>query len=247
MDFDARDFKVAGSEREYKARGSSPTVREGLTARRANNVTTKHGQFQTRYPNYNVLDKWSSPDWDDQTRKVVRKRLEEIPPIRFFTQEEARTLAAVAERIVPQPDRAEAEKIPIVPWIDEKLFEDRRDGFRYEELPPQREAWRLGLAGIDETARSLFADKPFVGLDPLSQDDVLGRVARGDPPGEAWERLPARRFFTSVLSTTIVRLYYAHPLAWNEIGYSGPSAVRGHVRKWEGGVDPWEAQEGGRR
>ena len=102
-------------------------------------------EFRTRYPGYNVLDKWSSPDWDDQTREVVRKRLEEVPPIRFFTEQEACTLAAVTERIIPQPDRSETEKISIVPWIDEKLYEDSRDGYRYEELPPQREAWRLGL------------------------------------------------------------------------------------------------------
>lgn len=66
--------------------------------------------FSTRYSNYNVLDKWSSPDWDDQTREGARKRLEEIPPIRFFTNEEAQTLAAVAERVVPQPDRSEVGK-----------------------------------------------------------------------------------------------------------------------------------------
>jgi hypothetical protein len=206
-----------------------------------------HETFSTRYPGFDVLDKWDSPDWDDQTRDVVRRRLEDVPPIRFFTAVEARTLEAVAERIIPQPDRAGVEKVPIVPWIDEKLFEDRRDGYRYEELPPQREVWRVGLSGIDEAARALFGDRPFAELEPLSQDVVLGRLARGDPPGEAWERLPAKRFFTSVLSMTIVKLYYAHPLAWNEIGYSGPSSPRGHVRKWEGGVDPWEAREGGRR
>ncbi|CAN5442722.1 hypothetical protein BH20ACI3_BH20ACI3_19580 [soil metagenome] len=128
--------------------------------------------FSTSYPNYNVLDKWSSPDWDDQTREVVRQRLEAIPPIRFFTDEEARTLAAVAERIVPQPDRNETEKVPIVPWIDEKLFEDKRDGYRYDEMPPQREAWRLGLAGINQAAQGLFDGQSFVGLDPLSQSEV---------------------------------------------------------------------------
>lgn len=48
-------------------------------------------EFPTRYRGYNVLDKWSSPDWDDQTREVVRLRLEEVPPVRFFTEEEART------------------------------------------------------------------------------------------------------------------------------------------------------------
>ena len=205
----------------------------------------KEQEFQTRYPDYDVLDKWSSPDWDDQTREVVRGRLEEVPEIRFFTAAEARTLAAVAERIVPQPDRDEAEKIPIVPWIDKKLYEDERDGYRYEELPPQREAWRNGLAGIDETAQALFAGKTFVDLDALSQDVVLTHVARGDAPGATWKQLPAARFFKSVLSITIVKIYYAHPAAWNEIGYGGPSSPRGHVRKWEGGVDPWEAREEG--
>lgn len=200
--------------------------------------------FPTRYPNYNVLDKWSSPDWDDQTREVVRQRVEEIPQIRFFSDEEAHTLAAVAERIVPQPDRSEIEKVPIAPWIDQKLFEDKRDGYRYEEMPPQREAWRLGLAGINQTAQVLFDQKSFVNLDRLSQDVVLQHVARGSASGEAWKKMPAARFFKDVLCSSIVKIYYAHPLAWNEIGYNGPSSPRGHIRKWEGGVDPWEAQEG---
>jgi hypothetical protein len=203
----------------------------------------KQQQFRTRYPGFNVLDKWSSPDWDEQTREVVRRRLEKTPPVRFFTEAEACTLAAVAERIIPQPDRLEAEKVPIVPWIDEKLHADQRDGYRYEGLPPQREAWRLGLRGIDEAARALFDGASFAELDPLSQDVVLRHVERGDAPGAAWKRVPAVRFFTSVLCATVVKTYYAHPLAWNEIGYNGPSALRGHVRKWEGGVDPWEAQE----
>jgi hypothetical protein len=200
-------------------------------------------EFRTRYPGYNVLDKWSSPDWDEQTRAAVRRRLEEVPPVRFFNDEETRTLAAVVERIIPQPDRDGARKIPIVPWIDEKLYEDKRDGYRYEALPPQREAWRLGLKGIDEAARALFDGKSFVELDPLSQDVVLTHVAQGRAPGASWERMPAAQFFKNVLCITVVKIYYAHPVAWNEIGYSGPSSPRGHVRKWEGGVDPWEAEE----
>jgi len=200
-------------------------------------------EFRSRYPGYNVLDKWSSPDWDDQTRAVVRQRLEDVPPIRFFSEQEVRTLTAVTDRILPQPDRLVTEKVPIVPWIDEKLYEDRRSGYRYEELPPQREGWRLGLAGIDEASRALFAGTVFCDLDALSQDVVLTHIERGTAPGDAWKIVPAKRFFTSVLLITIVQTYYAHPLAWNEIGYSGPSSPRGHVRKWEGAVDPWEAHE----
>jgi hypothetical protein len=195
-----------------------------------------------RYPGFDVLAKWESPDWDEPTRAVVRRRLAEVPDVRFFTDAEARTLAAVADRIVPQPERTSAGKVPIVPWIDDKLFHDRRDGYRYEEMPPQREAWRRGLAAIDETARAR-SGRAFADLDASSQDAVLQEIQRGSPPGAAWETLPARRFVRDVLCVTIVKVYFAHPLAWNEVGYNGPSSPRGHVRKWEGGVDPWEARE----
>jgi Gluconate 2-dehydrogenase subunit 3 len=199
--------------------------------------------LRSPYSGYDVLDKWSSPDWDDQTREVVGKRLFSVPEIRFFTDVEARTLEAVAERIVPQPDRSVAERIPVVPWIDDKLHEDRRDGYRYDGMPPQREAWRCGIAGIDETAGALFGGKRFRDLDGSAQDGVLRRIEHGDPPGATWTTLPAARFFQSVLCMTIVKTYYAHPSAWNEVGYNGPSSPRGHMRIWEGGVDPWEAHE----
>jgi hypothetical protein len=199
--------------------------------------------FVTRYPGYDVLDKWSSPDWDAQTRRVVRLRLAEVPPIRFFGGAEAAMLERVAERLVPQPDRPASEKVPIVPWIDEQLHHDWRSGYRYEDLPPQREAWRLGLAGIDESARLLYGGRAFLELETRAQDDVLSRIARGEAPGPTWERLPARRFFRDVLCITVVKMYYAHPSAWSEIGYSGPASPRGHVRNWLGGVDPWDAPE----
>lgn len=203
--------------------------------------------FRSRFPDYDVLDKWSSPDWDDQTRAVVRRRVEQVPEIRFFSGAEARMLAAVADRIIPQPDRSERDRVPIVPFIDEQLFDDRRQGYRYADLPPQRDAWRLGLAAIDETARALFGGREFVALDPVQQDAVLHRIEAGDPPGAGWERLSPTRFFSTVLADAVVRVYYAHPAAWSETGYSGPSSPRGHVRLWIGGVDPWEAHEPARR
>src|SRR5688500_14761106 len=62
--------------------------------------------FESRYPGYDVLDKWGSADWDQQTRRVVRERLENVPGYRFFDGDEAARLEAVIERILPQPDRA---------------------------------------------------------------------------------------------------------------------------------------------
>jgi len=198
--------------------------------------------FPSRYPGYDVLAKGTSPDWDEQTWQVVQDRLKGDSSARFLTDAEVATLEAVVERIIPQSDRTKENKVPIVPWIDAKLFHDRRDGYRYEGMPPQREAWRLAIEGFDQTAQTLYG-RAFVELDSARQDEVLRGVESGEPPGKVWQNLPASRFFKSVLCISAVKAYYSHPMAWSEIGYSGPSSPRGHVRIWIGGVDPWEPHE----
>src|SRR5205823_11417145 len=198
--------------------------------------------FPSRYPDYNVIAKATSPDWDEQTWQVVQERVKGDRSSRFLTDAEVATLEAVVDRVVPQSDRERENKVPIVPWIDAKLFHDQRDGYRYEGMPPQREAWRLAIEGFDQTARALYGS-PFVELDSTRQDEVLRRIETGDTPGEAWQKLPASRFFKSVLCVSVVKAYYSHPTASSEIGYSGPSSPRGHVRIWIGGVDSWEPHE----
>ncbi len=102
-----------------------------------------------------------------------------------------------------------------------------------------------GGRSTDSTSAALHDGKAFTDLSAAAQDEVLRRIERGDPPGELWRALPAACFFTRVLSATIVKIYYAHPYAWSETGYSGPASPRGHMRIWEDGVDPWEAHEAG--
>jgi hypothetical protein len=194
--------------------------------------------LRSPYAGYDVLEKWASPSWDDLTREVIRRRLGEVPERRFFSTTEWRTLEAVADRLVPQPDRP--HPIPIVPWIDEKLHRNDRDGFRYDDMPVLRDAWRLGLAAIDQESRGRFqADFPSLSLD--QQDTVLRAIQAGDVHGEAWACLPAQRFFSTVLLKEVVGEYYAHPLAWNEVGFGGPASPRGYVRLGIDQRDPWEA------
>ena len=197
-------------------------------------------RLQTPYADYDVLAKWDSPSWDNPTREVVRKRLIEVPPRRFFSTTEWQMLEAVCSRLVPQPDRS--NPIPIVPWIDEKLHHNRRDGFRYEDMPPERDAWRLGLEGIDRESRGRFG-ADFRTLSGADQDAVLRVVQAGDVSGGVWDRLPAKRFFATVLLKEVVGEYYAHPDAWSEVGFGGPASPRGYVRLGENQRDPWEAQE----
>jgi hypothetical protein len=195
---------------------------------------------RTPYVDYDVLAKWDTPSWDDQTREVIRKRLAEIPDRRFFSEDEWQTLESICARLVPQPERS--NPIPIVPWIDEKLHHDRRDGFRYDDMPPLPEAWHLGLAGIDEESRRQFGTE-FRSLPEANQDTVLRTIQAGDVAGGVWARLPARRFFTIVLLKEVVGEYYAHPAAWSEVGFGGPASPRGYVRLGLNQRDPWEARE----
>jgi hypothetical protein len=195
--------------------------------------------FQTPYADYDVLAKWDTPSWDDQTREVIRKRLTEIPTRRFFSATEWQTLEAICARLVPQPERS--NPIPIVPWIDEKLYHNWRDGFRYDDMPPLREAWRLGLEAIDQEGRRRFGAE-FRMLSSTDQDVVLRAIQTGDVNDAIWERLPAQRFFTTVLLKDVVGEYYAHPAAWSEVGFSGPASPRGYVRLGENQRDSWEAR-----
>ena len=195
--------------------------------------------LRSPYAGYDVLEKWDSPSWDDLTRGVIRRRLVEVPERRFFSATEWQTLDAVANRLVPQPDRS--HPIPIVPWIDQKLHRDARDGFRYDDMPALRDAWRLGLAGIDQESRGRFQAE-FTFLSDDQRDVVLRAIQDGEVEGGVWERLPAQRFFLTVLLKEVVGEYYAHPLAWNEVGFGGPASPRGYVRLGLDQRDPWEAR-----
>lgn len=197
--------------------------------------------FRTPYEGYDVLEKRDSPSWDDITREVVRKRLDEVPERRFLEVGEWETLEAVCARLLPQPDRPDAP-VPIVPFIDEKLRKNEGEGYRYEDMPDLRSTWRLGIAGIEKEAQRRYR-KRFIELRAEQQDGILRAIQNEEAEGAPWEELPAKRFFTDTLLKTVVGIYYAHPAAWSEIGWGGPASPRGYVRRGLDEHDPWEAHE----
>jgi hypothetical protein len=131
--------------------------------------------------------------------------------------------------------------VPIAPWIDERLHKGEGAGYRYEDMPDDRTAYKQALHGFDQTAQALYG-APFTTLNVAHQEEVIGRVAEGSPPGEVWQRLPAKRFFQEFMAEVITN-YYAHPAAWAEIGFNGPASPRGHIRLGLDQRDPWEAEE----
>jgi hypothetical protein len=193
------------------------------------------------YPGFSTLSQQAF--WDEATRKVVLARVEQVPPFRYFSEDEIRLMQAICDRLIPQDDRDEAHKIPIVNYIDERLYTGRIDGYRFEDMPPDHEAHRLGLQGIEAVARHMY-NRSFTELEPLQQDHVLQALHDANPPAgeEIWNRLPVRRYWMLLLQDAIEG-YYAHPFAWDEIGFGGPAYPRGYMRLENGRPEPWEVEE----
>lgn len=153
------------------------------------------------------------------TRAALEARLVAVASYapQFFDAATYALLEAVAARIFPQPERD--EPIALAAGIDKRLAAGLADGWRYDAMPPDREAFRLGLGGINQAAQAQF-QQLFVALNDAEQDAVLEQVAAGTAPGENWKAVPQSRFFEDLLAE-LTENYYAHPLAQEEIGYVG--------------------------
>lgn len=193
-----------------------------------------------RFPGYDVLAKRNTLSWNEPTRRAVDKRIAVHPGPRFFSETEWVTLSAVCARIVPQPQDRPA--VPLPAYVDEKMFGNRSDGYRFAELPPQGEAWKTGLAAIEAEAQETYG-AAFHALAAPEQDALLRGMQNGDLKGPLWRDMPPALFFKERVLHDIVSAYYAHPTAWSEIGWAGPASPRGFVRLDKGMRDPWEATE----
>jgi Gluconate 2-dehydrogenase subunit 3 len=193
------------------------------------------------YPGYSTLGQQDY--WDEATRKAVTARLAPPPQVRFFSAEEAKLFQAVIDRLMPQDDRTPERRIPILPEIDKRLFTNQLAGFRFEDMPPDRDAYRMGLKAIDEMARERFQTS-FTALDKHAQDLILKSLHddKPDPPHPVWKRMPVHRFWALMLQDC-VDIYYSHPWAWDEIGFGGPAYPRAYMRLENGLPEPWEVDE----
>ncbi len=193
------------------------------------------------YPDWHVLEQQDF--WDEATRRVVLRRVHDIPPLRFFSSGEAELLRAVFDRLLPQDDRDLEHRVPILEFVDERLYKGECDGYRYENMPPDPEAYRLGARGI-QLLCDLLHHAPYESLDQTEQDELLRSLHDGKPQDghEIWSKLPAHRFFL-LLMHDAARAYYSHPYAWDEIGFGGPAYPRGYMRLTHGEAEPWECDE----
>ena len=223
-----RDFRFAAHLPNLR-QGRQPASPEELPRQRRGVTPQMHG----RYPDFNVLEQ--AHHWDEATRRVVLERVEHVPPIRFFTRDQATTLRAFCDRVMAQ-DRE--PKIPVLNMIDAKLLAGKLEGYRYAELPDDGDTWRQVAAGLDAAAVQHGA-ADFAGASHEIQDAVVQAFSDGSLHGKVWEQLPPRRAW-SVVMRDVLAAFYSHPWSWNEIGFGGPAYPRGYARLGAGQRESWE-------
>jgi hypothetical protein len=191
-------------------------------------------QMIGRYPDYNVLE--TTDTWDPVTREVVLARLSPPEKLSFFSADEEPTLRAFCDALLAQ---YEDPRVPVPEMVDKRLADGEFDGYQYADMPDDRETWRLVLAGLDETARSI-GGAPLAELSRHDRERVVGLLADGKVSGGSWDRLNVKRAW-SVVTRYCIAAFYSHPWAWNEIGFGGPAYPHGFMRMGPTGIrEPYE-------
>ena len=190
-----------------------------------------------RFDGYDVLS--VANHWDPVTTGVVLRRLGPPAPLRFFTEAEGATARALLDRLLHQDQPAGSPYVDVLADIDSRLALDVTDGWHHADMPRDGQAWRETLRHLDEDSRSCFGDD-FVRVPQIQQMAVVQGVQ--DLLGSDWHALPAKHVW-SLWTRYACAAFYAHPWAWNEIGFGGPAYPRGYKNIGLDRREPWERPE----
>jgi hypothetical protein len=184
-----------------------------------------HGRFD----GFDVLAQ--ARHWDEVTAGVVLARLEPPGELVFFTAAERLTADALFDLLLGQ-DRE--PRIPVLHIVDARLARNETDGWRYADLPEDRQAWRDTLAALDRDA----SPARFHSLDTDKQATLVQAVQ----DATEWHGWQAAHVW-SLWGRYACAAFCSHPWAWNEIGFGGPAYPRGYKNIGAGRREGWEVAE----
>ena len=178
----------------------------------------------------------------------------EAGPWQFFTPEEVPAIEAIVDRLIPpDPQTPGGKDAGCAVFLDrqlagpygsaEGLYElgpflhgSKQQGSQSSKTPAQ--AYRAALRGLDEYCRQgrgagTSRNKPFAGLGPEQQDDILRGLEDGSVQLSGIE---AKQFFSALLQD-VQEGFFADPVyggnrdmcAWKMIGFPG---ARYDYRDW---------------
>lgn len=144
-------------------------------------------------------------------------------PWRFFSIDEAQTLAAISDQIIPPDQDPGASWAGVVNYIDRQLcgpFANLQD------------AYRRGLAAVNQSSRLAYGKK-FIDMDSTQQIELLQRFEQRRVPEAIWQGTSSSEFFSMVIDHTM-QGYYGDPrhggnrdaMSWKMLGLPYPP-IRG--------------------
>ena len=185
----------------------------------------RHGitpQGRGRFVGFDVLAR--ADDWDQVTAGAVLSRLALPAGLAFFTPAEVAVAKPMLDLLLAQDDEP---RIPVLAMIDARLATGETDGWHYDDMPEDGQAWRDSLAGLDADA-CLHYGAGFAELDRHCQARLLQDVQDLAERGDRWHGTSAGHVW-SLWTRFACTAFYSHPWAWNEIGFPGPAYPRGYL------------------
>jgi pimeloyl-ACP methyl ester carboxylesterase len=195
-----------------------------------------------------------SPEFEDllrydhtspQTRAVLLERLNDPAPAQSIPSELQPTLRALAAAVVPDAG------FDLAARVDATLAEPHGDGWRFDTLPPDLEAWRTGLLSLNAAAKREF-NVPFIALHATQQHDLLTQASEGKlgkgalgtlhlgGSANAFTATQMQQWFEDVRGL-FARLYTADPRTLQRIGFTGFADEHGFTQIKLGETEDFEA------
>ena len=145
---------------------------------------------------------------------------------RFLTVDEAKTLAAACDQIIPPDEAPGAEWAGVVNYIDRQLCGPLRQ---------LRESYRWGIAAVNKSSRLLYGSD-FAVLPNTKQFELLTKMEEGQAPQEAWQKISSTEFFGLLVDHTM-QGFYGDPrhggnrggAGWKVVGLAYPP-IRGRLK-----------------
>lgn len=199
-------------------------------------------------PSYPALIR--SSHVSEHLRRELLSRAEPDDPRyrpRTMTDAQFAALRALLDRVIPQDGAA--VPIDLAARLDAMMAGAGGNGWRYEALPTDPDAYNQGLDTLNAIAAAAHGGRPFADLDGGERDRIVEGMAREldfAAPGAPLDAGQLALWFEEVRSDA-VRLFVAHPATMARLGYSGianggeaGAGFEGFERIGLGEREPWE-------
>ena len=134
-------------------------------------------------------------------------------PLKFFTDEENRTVIEMSERIIPADDHSPGAKAAGVAAYIDLIISESPD--------LTRNTWREGLAAINKVSRDKLG-KPFADSTIDQQTELLKEISKNEKSPQTVEE----KFFRTIKYATIDGYYTSEIGIHKELHYKGNAYLK---------------------